>query len=338
MRRMRTGVLTLIATMVASNGLAHHSRVEFSDQILELEGEITEVIWLNPHPALFLRVQGDSGDEQSWRVEAYTGVRVYNRMGVTPDLFTVGERVRIAGKLSMRREQHLLGLNVLKADGREVLLSQDDPSYWNARVVIGSERNMPFNRETLQTAATENLGVFRVWTAAPGGRTEHLPYTDAAIQGREGWSPDDNPIARCEQPGMPVTMGAALPMELIDNGDSLTLHTVYFDTRRTIHIADAVDPRSQPTSHLGYSVGRWEGRTLVVETTRIDYPFVDNEARTPQSDAVHVVEWFTLSEDQSRLDYRTQITDPWTFTEPAVRERTYLALDEPFVALDCHVF
>ena len=41
-----------------------------------------------------------------------------------------------------------------------------------------------------------------------------------------------NAVARCEQPGMPVTMGAPLPIRFIDEGDTLTLHAVYFDTRR----------------------------------------------------------------------------------------------------------
>ena len=165
-----------------------------------------------------------------------------------------------------------------------------------------------------------------------------LSYTQAAIDGRAGWHPADNAIARCEQPGMPVTMGAPLPIRFIDEGNALTLHTVYFDTRRTIHMADAGDPSSQPTSHLGYSVGRWVDNTLSVTTTRIDYPWVDNEARTPQSEVVEVVERFTLSEDQSRLDYELVITDSVTFTEPATRTRTYLALEEPFDVLDCHVF
>ena len=53
---------------------------------------------------------------------------------------------------------------------------------------------------------------------------------------------------------------------------------------------------------------------------------------------VVTAERFTLSDDQGRLDYELVITDPVTFTEPATRTRTYLALDEPFDVLDCHVF
>ena len=334
----RLAVLAVSALALAPFAGAHHSRVEFVDEVRELEGELLEIVWLNPHPALFVEVRNEDGTPETWRVEAHTGVRVYNRMGVTPDLFTVGDTIRVAGRVSTRRDKHLLGLNVLLPNDTAVRLSRDDPPYWAARTVIGTDGAVPFDEAALRDAASEDRGLFRVWSVGPTGRSQNLPYTQAAIDGRAGWHPADNAIARCEQPGMPVTMGAPLPIRFIDEGDALTLHAVYFDTRRTIHMSDAADAGVQPPSHLGYSAGRWEGSTLIVETTKINYPWVDNEARTPQSPDVRTTERFTLSEDQSRLDYEFIITDPVTFTEPATRTRTYLALDEPFDVLDCHVF
>ncbi len=337
------GMMRLIATalgiiVLPAVSAAHHSRVEFSDIVQVLEGELIDVVWLNPHPALFLRVDSDTGEQETWRVEAHTGIRVYNRMGVTADLFNVGDRLTVAGRLSARRDYHLLGTNVLLADNREVLLSRDDPPYWPGRPVVGTDGIVPIDEETLQSAASENRGLFRVWSVAPNSQRQHFPFSEAALAGRAGWDPADNSIARCEQPGMPVTMGAPLPIEFFDDGAVITLHAVYFDTYRKIHIDGATDTQNQPASHLGYSVGHWEGNTLVVETTGINYPYIDNEARTPQSEAVEVTERFTLSTDQSNLDFQMTITDPVTFTEPATRERNYLAIGEPFVALDCHVF
>ena len=84
-------------------------------------------------------------------------------------------------------------------------------------------------------------------------------------------------------------------------------------------------------------MGRWEGNTLVVETTRINYPFF-NQSGIRQSEDVRTVERFALSDDQTRLDFSMTIIDPQVFTEPATATRTYVALGEPFVPLDCTLF
>ena len=66
---------------------------------------------------------------------------------------------------------------------------------------------------------------------------------------------------------------------------------------------------------MGYSVGSWEDNTLVVTTTGIDYPFFD-DVGSPQSPAATVVEHFTLSENDTRLDWTARVTDPMYYSEP----------------------
>ncbi|MFL2546030.1 MAG: hypothetical protein ACJ0SL_01495 [Candidatus Rariloculaceae bacterium] len=84
---------------------------------------------------------------------------------------------------------------------------------------------------------------------------------------------------------------------------------------------------------LGLSVGYWEGRTLIVDTTEIDWPYYDARG-TMLSDEFTIREEFTLSENQSRLDYRMTMTDPVTFAEPAKMETYWLALGEEFAPYD----
>ena len=104
------------------------------------------------------------------------------------------------------------------------------------------------------------------------------------------------------------------PIQFIDQGDTITLNIEEWDNSRTIFMG--ADPEADaPYSRLGYSVGRWEGDTLVVETNRINYPFF-NDQGIPQSEAVEFVERFTLSEDETRLDWTATLVDPETFTEP----------------------
>ena len=136
------------------------------------------------------------------------------------------------------------------------------------------------------------------------------------------------PISRSSM--KPIT-----PIELVDEGERILLRSRYFDTVRTIHMGQSAgEVTGVAASPLGYSVGRWDGRTLVVETTRINYPRFDTSG-TPQSDQVRIRETFAISEDQSRLDYHMTLTDPATFTGPAEFARYYLALAESLDKFEC---
>jgi hypothetical protein len=96
----------------------------------------------------------------------------------------------------------------------------------------------------------------------------------------------------------------------------------------------AVPPADEPASRLGYSVGRWENEQLVVTTPRVNWPYFDNIG-TPQTEAVEILERFTLSDDQSRLDFEVTITDPATITSPAVLKGHWLARGDTILRYEC---
>jgi hypothetical protein len=330
--------LVLLPFFSATAG-AHHSRAEFSPEVEELRGQLVEVRWINPHAGLMLKVIEVDGDEQLWRVETFNGPRALARFGVTAELFSPGEALTIAGRKSTFRPNYFLGTNVLLADGTEVLIGEDGQR-WPQRVVIGSglTGTQAVSEEKLRAAAQENKGIFRVWSVSDRTTIETFPFTDAAIAARANWDPAAEPIARCEQPGMPVTMRSITPIEFVDEGDTIVLRAQYFDTIRRIHLNQSEADRARTAaSSLGNSVGHWEGGTLVVVTTKISYPRFDTSG-TPQSADVMILEKFTPSEDQSRLEFQMTITDPSTFRESATFGRYYLALGQSLERFDCNVF
>ena len=77
-------------------------------------------------------------------------------------------------------------------------------------------------------------------------------------------------------------------MEFSRAGDNIIMRLEEYDTVRTIHM----NPKDvAPPAHTlyGFSRGRWEGRTLVVETDHIAAGYFDHEG-TPQSDQIKTVE------------------------------------------------
>ena len=100
---------------------------------------------------------------------------------------------------------------------------------------------------------------------------------------------------------------------------------------------DGVDPlEDRPATPMGYSVGRWDGNTLVIETRRISWPYFDTRGSS-QSESVHITERYTLSDDQTRHDQHVTIVDPATFTEPATYGKYFMALGDAEMTAECHI-
>ena len=318
---------------------AHHSRSEFSKEVSEIEGELMKVHWKNPHAGLDIKTTNPDGTEETWRVETYGSPNLFGRMGVKRKHFVVGERITVAGNISERRPRYILGSNALFQNGKEAVLSATIEPRWS-QDHVGGAAHSDVDLSQLVDAAGENKGIFRVWSIAGRavGTKRHFPYTNETRAQMMVWDPVTAPVARCEAPGMPGPMYQPLSFVISDQGDTVNLITEYFGTDRTIHVGkDPAAAETQAASPLGYSVGRWEGNTFVVETSRINYPYV-NSAGAKQSENVKVSETFALSEDQTELAYRIEINDYTTFTEQAYSERLYVALGAEFIELDCTVF
>ena len=171
-----------------------------------------------------------------------------------------------------------------------------------------------------ETVRTAN-GIFRVWDNV--GRTprarppdEEWPYTDSAVAAKAEWDPDeDDGLLQCVPPGMPEAMLNSFPIEFVDGGDTIILRIEEWNLGRTIYMPGAARPAGLASPALGYSEGRWEDGVLVVTTTDIGYPYMD-DVGTPLGEAAEIIERFEMSEDGTRMDLRWTIIDPGTFTEP----------------------
>jgi hypothetical protein len=324
------------ALLVPIAAHAHHSRVQYDgSDTLEIQGELTSVSWTNPHAAFTVRVTNASGVSETWHLESWGSPYVLSRMGVTEAQFVVGSQVRLAGRVSKLVPNRFLLTNMLRDDGTEIVLSTDDETFWDGRHVGGRSQ---WQDDEISTAADDNLGIFRVWSTARMGqaRGNRIVLTQRGLAARAAFDQARSFVVNCEPQGMPTVMNWVFPFEFTQaDPDRIVLRNEYFDLERTIHMAPASPPEAVTPSLTGYSIGHWEdgGRTLVVETTKIDWPHYDTIG-TPLTADVEIVERFTVGEDQSTLTYRQTVTDPAVFTEPAVHESDHIALGEtiePFV-------
>jgi len=305
-----------------------------SENIIELEGEITRVLWRNPHVRFTISVTDESGQKVLWDVESQS-VSTLRRKNVTTVLVAVGDKVRVAGNPSRRTVNEMHASNILLPSGQEVVLRGAGKPRWTDQALGTSGPGFANAGNTSDPAR----GIFRVWStvfSAPMLLPEisasfdlySYPLTDTARAAVAAFDPaEDSPIGNCEAKGMPTIMEQPFPMEFTEQGENILLGLEEYDLVRTIHMGTGAPLEERSASLLGYSAGRWDGSTLVVTTTGVNWPHFDTVG-IPLTEAVEIIERFTPSEDGSRLDYGMTVTDPATFTESVELEKYWLWLPD----------
>jgi hypothetical protein len=109
--------------------------------------------------------------------------------------------------------------------------------------------------------------------------------------------------------------------------DNTTFRQIFLDGRR---LAPEPEPR-----FMGYSTGRWDRDTLIVDTVGLnDRNWLDRMGH-PHSDAVHVIERFRRR-DAGHLEIEVTIDDPKTYTTPITyTQKQRLLPDEDLLEYFC---
>ena len=143
-----------------------------------------------------------------------------------------------------------------------------------------------------------------------------LPYQAPALaKQKENFSNRlaADPEVKCYMPGVPRATYLPYPFQIIQGVDSIMMAYQYAGTVRTIPMSNA--GKSPAPMWMGWSVGRWEGDTLVVDVTDFNEDTWFDRAGNFHSDALHVVERYTPRSADTLL-YEATIEDSKVFTRP----------------------
>lgn len=122
-------------------------------------------------------------------------------------------------------------------------------------------------------------------------------------------------------------MMTPLPMQFTDRGDHIELQLAAFGLLRRIRLSPPENLEEIPLSDLGVSVDKWVDDTLEVRTTRVSWPYIDDEGK-PQTENVEILERFSLIANGSRFDYRQTVNDPESLLEPMNTGLVYADIGE----------
>jgi hypothetical protein len=122
-----------------------------------------------------------------------------------------------------------------------------------------------------------------------------------------------DPEAKCYMPGVPRATYMPFPFQIVQATDKIIIAYEFASASRIVHM-DKVDPAPND-SFMGWSVGHWEGDTLVVDVTALNDKTWFDRAGNFHSDALHVVERYTPASPEV-LRYEATIEDAKVFTRP----------------------
>ena len=128
--------------------------------------------------------------------------------------------------------------------------------------------------------------------------------------------PGDSPQSRCLPMSIPaVETISYTPIKIIQARSEIVIIYELDSTLRQIYTDARKLPKDPQPSWMGYSVGRWEGDTLVVDTAGFNDKSPLDGSGHPRSEALHLTERFHRR-DFGHMDLQFTIDDSKMYTKP----------------------
>lgn len=349
-------ILLLTAAGGCANAFAHHGVNPHFDvsKDITISGVVTDIRLVNPHSYIYLDVTNGEDVVEAWGCEM-GGASLLRRNGWTEEGFAPGAAVTITGHPS-RTDEFVCVMNTVDlADGRvvrtedliretisrpdEVVASLPDGTpnlggNWISQVEIreapgrGGDRPAPADGARPNQAGNER--------PAQRGGGQQISQTEAGIAASAGFDRLDNPRFHCQTTNIFVDWTFNQQVNtILQTADSITLNYGFMEMlTRTIHLNMDSHPNNLGLSQTGHSIGTWEGDTLVVDTIGFAEGYLNGNG-AKHSEAMHVVERFSLSEDGNRLDRTYLVSDPLYLAAPYEGSDFVVRTDFPFQEYDC---
>ena len=300
---------------------AHHGAAAHFDpnDVVILEGVITELKFVNPHSFVHLDVADDDGAVTSWRCEL-SGTSQLIRRGWTPETLAPGQAIELVGERARREENSCAMLSIVFADGKLIEAGEG---------IEGAEipETVASGDETAQRAKYLDNGqpnLAGAWVAQSGNATggaltngEPEP-TAAGLAASERFDfRFDNPVIRCESGNIISDWYRQSHVnEIQQSDDRIILRYGYLDLARIIHLNMADHPSNLVPSVAGHSIGRWENDVLVVDTVGFSERALQPRAEIMVSDQTRIEERFRYDEVTRTLIRDYTVTDPLYLARP----------------------
>lgn len=209
----------------------------------------------------------------------------------------------------------------------------DLSGFWSPSVKVPRDKAL-LAKLPPNTALLEDLGPVEF----PAGEYGGLKPKAKALEEAKKWNPrDDMSLSNaCRAPSIVYALQGPFPIEIYQGTELIIIKLEYFDLVRIVFMDGRARPGADyPHSKVGYSLGRWEGDTLYVETTHLEAATIANNGLS-HSQNVKVIERFKLTPDGSALMALQEFEDPEVLDNRGARFITWKKKDGDHVyPYDC---
>jgi len=288
---------------------AHHSFAPHFDlsKPIEISGTVIEYERRNPHAILHVGVTDENGLTREYVCESH-GFTQLARNGITPAMLQPGVSVTLTGSQA-RRDPYRCFFSTVEFDDGPVLS------------VNGATEADP----TLAAEIRRN-DIYGSWLLVPANRSTSGPQpmmealTEAGQRAVEAYDPFvDDPTFRCDPVAIRrVWFAPGTPLEIVREGERINMRFEWMDVERVVHLDQTEHPADGERTTLGYSIGRFEDDTLVIETANYSAGVLRQYVESPgqptrgmlHSEALTSTERIRFDTESNRLNVAIQHVDP----------------------------
>ena len=297
-------VAIALSLALAAPLVAHHSAAAFDTQKeITVKGTVVQYRFSNPHAYLTINVKKDDGTTAKMEIEA-GAASVLNGLGFTKNSIKVGDIVTVVGNPAKRNpEEFMLGKDLHKADGTYLPLFIGSKSAYEAKVNATAT-----SIEGTWFPSFQQLGAYMGtvgrWQKTDKGRAVVAPKATETTQ------KDCIPI------GEPAVMFYPVASTIKVEKNRVLLNVDWMETQRIVYTDGRQHPPATQTFQHGHSIGHFEGKTLVVETTNFKEHPLGLSTSMPSSTQKKLTERFQVSDDGKALLYSGVVEDPVYLAKP----------------------
>ena len=315
----------IAALLIAVPAAGHHSHASLNmDDVRTYKGRVVKYSWTMPH--VFLKLAGveDDGNVVEYTVELQHPPAMA-RVGWSKTTWQPGDRIIWEGPHDKNPDRHYTGMRWAETgDGTRLYTGR------RAQAEIAADEVTP---------STDFTGLWK--RSDEGGFKPHYkppvgwPLSAKGQELVDNFDEDQNPMVTCGNPGPPKMMIVPYPMMLTrPDENTVVIERELMQEKRIIHL-NGTGEMGEP-SQLGYSTGRFDGDSLIVETTNFVADRWGSHTGIDSSEQKHLLEKFTMSDDGLYLHAEITITDPVYLSEPLTfRHRWEKLADRDVIQAPC---